>query len=191
MKNTNIVFIFVGFVAFPIASYGQSAADRAGMLFGIALARRSIRRTARLFEASPQKGFGNSLVALMWVISCLLVSVEAQSRRTFEGFSLDINRANRATAISFEQDDSAGCSSVYTANALLQNVTWDTTPTKFVASFRSGRKTFFVPDAINSISNAGRGLLADIFKSKNRVRISWKECGSGNIADLVAVKVLP
>lgn len=128
---------------------------------------------------------------LLIVGTAFVVNVDAQSRRNFEGFSIDLNRNNRAIAIRFDEEDSAGCSSAYSANASLLEVAWDIIPTKFVANFKSHKKSFFVPDSVGNISNAERGLLADIFANKKRLRITWRECGSGSIGNLVALKVLP
>lgn len=118
----------------------------------------------------------------------------AQSRRNYDGFYIELNRNNvgvvRAVAIRFSETNGGGCSKVYSANGTLINVTWDIVPTKFTVRFNSGRKSFFVPDSINKISNIDRGLLADIFAERKSVNITWRECGSGNIADLIGIRTL-
>ena len=127
---------------------------------------------------------------LLGFVFCFTASLAAQSRRSYNGFYIDLNRDNRAVAIRFSEGDGAGCSEISSANATLIDVTWNIVPTKFMARFKSGKKSFFVPDSIGNISNVERGLLADIFDDKKRVSITWRECGSGNIPDLIGIRTL-
>jgi hypothetical protein len=124
------------------------------------------------------------------VIFFLAVNTLAQSRRTYNHFHIEFNKGGKAVAVFFQESDATGCSGITYANGTIKRVEWDIVVTKFTAQLNTGRLTFFVPDDLNEISNADRGLLTEIFRKGNRVKIAWRTCGSGNIPNLISVKVL-
>jgi hypothetical protein len=130
-----------------------------------------------------------------WALSLILVlslaaTVAAQSRRKYDHFYIELNKSGKAVALVFQEGDSVGCSGITSANGTITSVDWDIVVNKFTIRFNTGTLSVFVPDDLDEIANADRGLLSDVFRKGNRVRMTWRECGSGNIPDLIGVKVL-
>lgn len=130
-----------------------------------------------------------------WALSLILVlilaaPVSSQSRKKYDHFHLELNKSGKAVALVFREGDNVGCSGITSANGRIISVDWDIVVKKFTIRFNTGTFSVFVPDNLNEIDNASRGLLSDIFREGNRVRMTWRECGSGNIPDLISLKIL-
>lgn len=130
------------------------------------------------------------LTLFLGAVLCFSATVSAQSRQSYDGFYIELNRRGKAVALFFRETDGVGCSPKTSANGTVGAVDWDVVVTKFTVRFKTGRLSFFTPDSLNEISNVDRGLLPDIFSKGKRVKVTWRECGSGNIPEVIGISVL-
>lgn len=93
-------------------------------------------------------------------------------------------------ALVFREGDGVGCSGITSANGTITSADWDIVVKKFTIRFNTGTLSVFAPDDLNEIAKVDRGLLSDIFRKGNRVKMTWRDCGSGNIPDLISLRVL-
>ena len=121
------------------------------------------------------------------VLLSLVAVVAAQSRKKYDHFYID-NKRGKAVALVFSEREGVGCSDISSANGTVASVTWDVVVKKFNIRLGTGTLSVIVPDDVNEISN---GLLYDVFRKGNRVRMAWRKCGSGFVPDLISVKSLP
>ena len=120
-----------------------------------------------------------------------LTTVTAQSQKNYDAFRIDLNKKGSAVALFFRESNGAGCSPISSAIGVISAVDWDIVPTKFSARFKTGTRSFFVPDVLNQVSNVDRGLIVTLFRKGKRVKVTWRDCGSGNVPDLIGINVLP